>query len=243
MSAPSPDEERRARGYYDAFSARYDDGRDHGYHALVDTLEAEAVRPWAEGARVLEVGAGTGRMLDRLAPFAATCVGVDLSPGMARRAVARGHRVVLGSATRLPFADASFDLVCSFKVLAHVADVDAAVREALRVVRPGGHVALEFYNRVSVRYLARSVAGDRPTSDRCTEADVHTRWDTPGAVRDRLRRAGATPVALRGVRVLTPSAGWLRRPGIASLLEGAERALVASPFARFGGFLIAIARR
>src|SRR5579862_7866011 len=136
------------RAYYDEFSARYEDRRDGrdpgGYHDLIDELEVGFVERWGRGRDVLEVGCGTGLLLRRIAGFARSARGVDLSPGMLERARARGLDVVVGSATSLPFPDASFDVACSFKVLAHVRDIRTALAEMSRAVRPGGHVLAEF---------------------------------------------------------------------------------------------------
>src|SRR5262245_13546545 len=114
--------DRDNQAYYDDFSKGYERERGHGYHALLDELEMRVVEPYAQGKRVLEVGCGTGLILGRLAKHASDAWGVDVSPGMLRAARERGLQAVVGSATNLPFATASFDLVCSFKVLAHVPD-------------------------------------------------------------------------------------------------------------------------
>src|SRR5690349_25170635 len=103
------------RAYYDDFSKGYERERAAGYHRLLDDLEVSVVAPLSRGKRVLEVGCGTGLILSRLAPEAAFACGLDLSPNMLSGARGRGLDVVLGSATHLPFPDASFDLVCSFK--------------------------------------------------------------------------------------------------------------------------------
>src|SRR5262245_38691201 len=138
------------RAYYDEFAARYEDrrdGRDHGgYHDLLDALEADMVRRYGTGSDVLEVGCGTGLVLARIREFARAATGVDLSPGMLAKARARGLDVREGSATELPFGDHAFDVVCSFKVLAHVRDVRRALAEMARVTRPRGVVLAEFYN-------------------------------------------------------------------------------------------------
>lgn len=234
--------EASGRAYYDDFSGGYEDERGSGYHALLDELELQVVAPLAEGRRVLEVGCGTGLILARLARGATLARGVDFSPGMLRTAQARGLNVVLGSATHLPFADASFDLVCSFKVLAHVPAIEQALLEVARVTRPGGHMVLEFYNPWSLRYLAKRIAGPRPISDGRTEADMFTRWDSPLAVRGLLPR-GVELEGFRGVRVLTPAAFVHKLPLVGRALAIAEQRALDSPLRYFGGFLIAIARK
>jgi SAM-dependent methyltransferase len=91
-------------------------------------------------ARALDAGTGSGRYLPLLASTGARLViGVDLSlPMLARhtRLVAR----VCGDARRLPFADASFDLISSSLMVGDVADLDGWVSEAARVLAPGGHL-------------------------------------------------------------------------------------------------------
>ena len=230
------------RAYYDDFSRGYERERGYGYHELLDELEMSVVQPFAEGRRVLEVGCGTGLILARLAKRAADAWGVDLSPGMLRAARERGLQVVLGSATKLPFGDAQFDLVCSFKVLAHVPDIEQAVREIVRVTRPGGTMVLEFYNPWSLRYLAKRIAGPQPISDGRTEADVFTRWDSPTRIR-ALFPSDATIEGFRGVRVLTPAAFAHKIPLLRDALRVAERSALDSPLRYFGGFLVVIARK
>ena len=234
--------ETNSRTYYDDFSTGYERERGVGYHRLLDDLEMQVLQPFVAGARVLEVGCGTGLILGRLARDAAEAWGVDLSPGMLRAARQRGLNVVLGSATQLPFADASFDLVCSFKVLAHVPDIRAALAEVARVTRPGGQMVLEFYNPWSLRYLAKRIAGPQPISDGRTEADVFTRWDSPRAIR-ALLPSGVALEAFRGVRVFTPAAFVYKLPLVSPALQVLERRALASPLRYFGGFLIAILRK
>ena len=158
--------------YYDAFSADYDRGRDRGYHKLIDDQAAALVRRVGVDKHALEVGCGTGLIMARVAEFAASVRGVDISPGMLEHARRRGLDVCEGSATRLPFADASFDVVYSFKVLAHVAAIDAALAEMRRVTRPGGHLVFDAYNRDSLRYLIKRAWGPRRTSAEFDEAAI-----------------------------------------------------------------------
>lgn len=230
------------RAYYDDFSGWYERERSRGYHALIDELEMDIVSPFARGGRVLEVGCGTGLILERLARIADEAWGMDLSPGMLQKAHERGLNVVLGSVTDIPFADESFDLVCSFKVLAHVPDIGHALAEIARVTRPSGHMVLEFYNPWSLRFLAKRLAGPQPISDGRTEADVFTRWDSPSTIR-RILPPGVDLVDFRGVRVVTPAAFVHRMPIVSRAVAFAERVCVDSPLRRLGGFLVAIVRK
>jgi SAM-dependent methyltransferase len=90
--------------------------------------------------RLLDLGCGTGATLTRLRPFG-RATGLDLEPLALAFCRERGHReLVRGSATALPFADRTFDVVVALDVLEHVADHEAAAREIARVLAPGGHV-------------------------------------------------------------------------------------------------------
>lgn len=230
------------RAYYDDFSESYERERGHGYHQMLDDLELRICAPLATGRRVLEAGCGTGLILGRLAKHADSAWGVDISPGMVRVAKQRGLSVVLGSVTNLPFADDSFDLVCSFKVLAHVPDIGAALRELARVTRPGGQLVLEFYNPFSLRYLAKRIAGPQPISNGRDEADVYTRWDPPHVL-PRLMPPNVSLEGIRGVRVFTPAAFVHRLPLLSRALRVAEQVALDSPLRYFGGFTVAILRK
>ncbi len=230
------------RAYYDDFSRTYDRGRDRGYHRMIDEIESAAVIDVARDRDALEVGCGTGLVLERVAREARRAVGVDLSPGMLSHARARGLEVLEGDATALPFADASFDVAYSFKVLAHVPDIDRAIAEMFRVVRPGGHVLIEVYNRTSLRFLSRWLGGARRIGVAHDESDVPTRWETVEAALARLP-AGASLERVVGARVLTPAAPAHRIPVVGSVLRAAERAVARGPLARFGGFVVLVTRK
>jgi ubiquinone/menaquinone biosynthesis C-methylase UbiE len=242
MSKPQVKSDADNKAYYDDFSEWYERERGRGYHRMLDDLELRICAPLATGRRVLEAGCGTGLILGRLAQHADSAWGVDLSPGMVRLAKQRGLNVVLGSVTDLPFADESFDLVCSFKVLAHVPNIGRAIAELARVTKPGGQMVLEFYNPWSLRYLAKRIAGPQPISDGRTEADVYTRWDAPHVL-PRLLPPGVELEALRGVRVFTPGAFVHKVPLVSRAFSFAEQLALDSPLRYFGGFLVAILRK
>jgi ubiquinone/menaquinone biosynthesis C-methylase UbiE len=234
------------RAYYDEFAARYEDerrpNRPQGYHALVDDLELELVTRYARAADVLECGVGTGLLLERVASLARSARGIDLSPGMLARARARGLDVREASVTDIPFADATFDVTYAFKVLAHVADIHRALAQMARVTRSGGVVLAEFYNPLSLRGLVKRLGPARRISEATRESAVFTRFDAPWAI-PRLLPNCLTFERARGVRIVTPSAWFMRVPGLRGVLGSAERALADSPAAIFGGFYVAVLRK
>jgi ubiquinone/menaquinone biosynthesis C-methylase UbiE len=234
------------RAYYDEFSHRYEaersPNRPGGYHALLDDLEVEIVERYGARRDVLECGAGTGLLLERFARFASSAKGIDLSPGMLAKARARGLDVREASVTAIPFADATFDVTCSFKVLAHVPDIGRALAEMARVTRPGGVVLAEFYNPLSLRGLAKRFGPAAKISDATRESAVYTRFDAPWVV-PRVLPPSLTLEGARGVRIVTPVAGAMRVPGLRTVLRTVERRLADSPAAIFGGFYIAILRK
>jgi len=236
------DRDARSRDYYDDFSTGYERERHRGYHALLDELELDAVTPLVRDREVLEVGCGTGLILEKLARIARRAEGVDLSPGMLEHAKKRGLDVREGSATELPYPDASFDVAVSFKVLAHVPDIERALAEMARVVRPGGYVIAELYNPWSLRYLAKRLAGPQPISDGRTEADVYTRWDSPRRLKALLPPT-VELVDVHGVRVFTPAAFVHKIPLLGDMFARAERLATTSPLRWFGGFLVTVARK
>ena len=105
----------------------------------------------APGDAVLDVGCGVGEVCVELAAIVGPegrVVGVDRSDAMveaARRTVAAsGKSVDLGTASvyELPFADGAYDAVRAERVFQHLDDPEAALREMLRVTKPGGRVLL-----------------------------------------------------------------------------------------------------
>jgi ubiquinone/menaquinone biosynthesis C-methylase UbiE len=234
------------RAYYDEFAPRYEaqrrPNRPDGYHALVDDLEVDLVERYGAGADVLECGVGTGLLLERISRFARSAKGIDLSPGMLERARGRGLDVHEASVTDIPFADESFDVTCSFKVLAHVPDIDRALSEMARVTRPGGVVLAEFYNPLSLRGAAKRFGPAGAISHRTRESAVYTRFDPPWAV-PGLLPSSLRLVAARGVRIVTPSAVLLRVPVVRDVLRHLERRLADTKAAYVAGFYVAVLRK
>ena len=190
------------RAYYDDFAGWYERERHLPYHRMLDDLEVEIVERYARGKQVLEVGCGTGLILGRVAQFAASARGIDLSGGMLAKAAERGLHVAQASATELPIATSSVDVAYSFKVLAHIPDIAGAMREMARVVRPGGWVLAEFYNARSIRRLVKAVKPPTAVSEKTNDEHVYTRYDDARAIASYLPPELAW-VATRGIRVIT----------------------------------------
>jgi ubiquinone/menaquinone biosynthesis C-methylase UbiE len=229
--------------YYDDFAAWYERERHHGYHAHIDRLQVGVAKPLCLGKDILEVGCGTGMILKEIAPFTRSAVGLDISRGMLEHARNRGLNVVEGSATDLPFPDASFDAVYSFKVLAHVEAIEKAMAEVARVLRPGGRAALEFYNKHSLRYVIKRLKPAHKVSETTTDEQVYTRYDGLADVRrylpPELRVEG-----VRGIRVFTPFAQVHQVPAVGSALRLAERVARDQKLtARLGGFMVVMVER
>lgn len=242
MTSPARDESG-IRACDDESSATNDRGRHEGYHAIVDNLEIEFASRFLHGGEVLEVGCGTGLRLERLSRLVSRAVGVDVSPGMLEKARARGLEVYEGSATALPFDDASFDVTCAFKVLPHVPDLRAALSEMARVTRPGGILLVELYNPLSLRGLLERLGPTKRFGETKRESDVFTRFDPPWKLAESLP-PGCDVIDARGIRILTPAAFALKLPIFGTLLDRAERRLCDTKMSIFGGFWIAaVAKR
>ncbi len=95
------------------------------------------------GKRVLDVGCGKGRFarVFREQEPASEIWGLDLSPAMLRF-VPAGIRPCAGSMTALPFPDGAFDAAYATESLEHAVEIEKAVGEICRVVKPGGRIAI-----------------------------------------------------------------------------------------------------
>jgi SAM-dependent methyltransferase len=161
---------------------------------------------------------------------------------MLEKARGRGLSVREASVTELPYGDATFDVACLFKVLAHVEEIEKALAEMARVVRPGGYVLAEFYNRWSFRALAKKLGPAGKISQTRDESAVYTRFDSPKAWRAMLPPTLELE-GVRGVRIVTAAAPLLRVPVLGSALRALEHGLMATPAAYFAGFAVIVAKK
>ena len=138
-----------AATYFARYAAEWDQLR--GLHSPDAPVEAALVQALggANLGALLDVGTGTGRIAELLAPRAAQVTGLDKSPEMLRLARARLQHLqaeqltlVQGEFTALPFAEAAFDTVLFHQVLHYAQAPELVLAEAARVTRPGGTIAL-----------------------------------------------------------------------------------------------------
>ncbi len=114
---------------------------------------------------VLEVGCGPGELSERLRiDLGASVVAVDVSPRMVELARGRGVDAQLGDVQALPFPDASFDCAVAAWMLYHVPDVDRALGELARVLRPDGHL-VAVTNHLDHLHELRELSQDRPQTE------------------------------------------------------------------------------
>jgi SAM-dependent methyltransferase len=91
---------------------------------------------------VLEDGCGVGMYVEHLSPFGGKIYGLEYDFERAAEAGQRSPGIVNAAGEYLPYPDSSFDLILSHEVLEHVADDRLAVREMVRVLRPGARVVI-----------------------------------------------------------------------------------------------------
>lgn len=171
---------------------------------------AAGVRP---GMRVLDVAAGTGTSADALTSAGAQVVAVDISEGMLQVGRERYPNIefAFGSATELPFADDQFDAVTISFGLRNIDDVEGALREMVRVARPGGLVLVcefskspalirpfhDFYLRCGAPLLARIASPAGQAYDYLSESILD--WHDQQALGELMVRAGLEDVQYRNL--------------------------------------------
>ncbi len=113
--------------------------------------------------RLLEVGCGTGTFAARcVRELGCEVVALDSSPEMVAATRAAGVDAVLGDVRRLPFEDGSFDAAVAAWMLYHVADLDLAIAELARVLRPGGRLVAITNGRDHLTELWEAVGAQNP---------------------------------------------------------------------------------
>ena len=174
----------------------------------------------AAGETVLDLGCGFGRhayeALRRNAHVVACDLGLDelrqvRSIGAAMRADGElSDQVVLetanGDATMLPFADGSFDRIIASEVMEHIDDDEGALAELVRVLRPGGVLAVTIPARVPER-ICWALSDDYHAPN---QPGGHVRIYGTGELASKMAAAGLEPVDEHRVHALHSPYWWLR---------------------------------
>lgn len=140
-------ESAEAAAYWEANADAWTRHSRAGYDVYRDALNTPAflaALPPVAGLRGLDIGCGEGSNTRQVARLGAVLQAIDLAPTFIRHAVAAERAAPMGiafqlaDATALPFADASFDFATAFMSLMDMPDPAVVLREAARVLRPGG---------------------------------------------------------------------------------------------------------
>ena len=205
---------------YDLMNTLMTGGQDAAWrHVVAATIDARA------SDTVLDVGTGTGKLLEAIAQRSpgARVVGVDFALPMLR-AAPRGLRLAAADGLRLPFADRRFDAVTSAFVLRNLADMQAGIAEQVRVLRPGGQllvlettpgpagllgVLIRLYFRRGVPLLGGLITGDAAAYTYLPESTVA--FVEPERLASLMREAGLRDVVVKrlGFGAVALTRGWI----------------------------------
>ncbi|HEX8519566.1 MAG TPA: methyltransferase domain-containing protein [Pseudonocardia sp.] len=187
-------------------------------------LVPPAPRP---GAVLVDLGCGAGLMAPHLRGKGYHHVGVDLTASALAQAAQHGVTAVRGDVTAIPLADGCADVVAAGEILEHVPDLEAAVGEACRLVRPGGLLVVDTLAATALgRFLGVRIAERLPGGP---PPGIHD----PALFIDRvaLRRECArhgVDLVLRGIRPsVRDYVRWLRtRTGLVRMVPAPTTAVL-----------------
>jgi len=216
-------------GYRDVFwsARRYED--------TCDRIALRSLLP-PGGGRVIEVGAGFGRLASEYAGFDEIVLldSSDVHVEAARADLASDSRctVVLGDALALPYAGGSFDSAVCVRVLHHFADPSPLIAELGRFVRPGGAMILEYANKRNLKAIARRMLGRQDWSPFETGSVEYKPFHfdhSPVEVRRALRRAGLRVETMRAASLFRiPALARRLPPGALAAVEARLQAPLGS---------------
>jgi ubiquinone/menaquinone biosynthesis C-methylase UbiE len=214
-----------AQAYFQAHAKEWDTIR--ALHVAEDNVEAAILS--ALGAEplnlLIDLGTGTGRMLELLAPRYRRGLGIDRSPAMLAYARAKLERAKLGHAQvrqgdiyDLPLADGVADAVIMHQVMHFLGDPTQAIREAARVLMPGGRLLIVDFAPHELEYLRDQFAHERLGFS----ASQVAQWLGEVGL-DLLQRRDLAPASDAKGAKLTVSVWLAARPQTIELHDGAGR--------------------
>ena len=145
-----------SENHYRKIALGYDKSHTDVFFSAINDFEVGCVARLVDGgASIVEVGCGTGLILERLRALGYYPSGVEPCVKMAVLAMMKGFSVRIDSAESLACGLESFDVVCCFKAFPHFDDAERALLEFAYVAEK--FVVVEFYNRHSLMFLWRKL--------------------------------------------------------------------------------------
>jgi len=139
--------------YWNDLYAKVENCRDFHFVQRLEIASGLITERFPRDARVLDLGCGAGVLTERLVAAGHDVDAVDMAPDMLEFSKQRlaaydssKYRLQRAECQALPFPDATFDVVACIGVFGYMEDVDAAIREIRRVLRPGGTLVLSIRN-------------------------------------------------------------------------------------------------
>lgn len=245
--------------YHDWEAGHYEDKWSISFdERCIDYATGRFLRAVPDGGRfdrVLEVGCGTGFFLLNLAQagFIGEAHCADISPGMVERCVANGRRLGIdvdgrvADAEKLPYPEATFDLVIGHAVLHHLPNLTAAFGEFRRVLKPGGRLVIageptvvgdrvanriKQAVRIGVKLAAVAAGAERVLADQMADLTEHDRAAAaleqsvdlhsfrPAVIETLARNAGFATAETYTEELTANWFGWATRTAEAMLRPG-----------------------
>ncbi|MEA3337708.1 MAG: class I SAM-dependent methyltransferase [Chloroflexota bacterium] len=178
------------------YQERFWGGEERQYEDLAERIALRKLLP-ASGRRLIEFGAGFGRMVDLYSAFDQVIL-LDYSRSLLREAQSRlgiGQRYIYVAANlySLPLRPASVDAAVMIRVMHHLADVPAALAQIRHTIAPGGHFVAEFASKRHLKSIARYLARRQSWNpfDQQPFEFVHLNFDFhPSWMTQQLQNAG-----------------------------------------------------
>lgn len=236
----------QVQAYYDRLAPRLVEVESRNWHLQSRmALNLETIDRFAKpGGHVLDIGCGTGFLLERLAERGFSGIGIDLSPESVEHARRRLAQIgasdrltaVVGSAYEPPAGP--FDLIALTDVLEHLEDPRACIAALRAVLAPGGLLVVSTPNRRSLPGARRWLAEHGVPGIRLNLAPVDN-WQTWTDLESHAASAGLVPVSRRGI-FFRPGGRIGSQIGRLYRFAGPRRAELAAsrtPVGRFGFYI------
>jgi ubiquinone/menaquinone biosynthesis C-methylase UbiE len=198
---------------YNATGPAWQVGPGRVYDRLADVVADACPVPLA-GALVLDLGAGTGAATRAAQRRGGDVVAVDVAIGMLAVGAASRPPGAVGDVLALPFSDGAFDVVLAAFSLTHVHDPAAGLREAVRVLRPGGGLVAASYaddDVHPVKEATEAASRDRGWREdpwyEVVRMETAPRLATVERVAEVADRAGLTGAGVAHIRIQFPDLG------------------------------------